>query len=79
MSESLSGNPHLQSIKAMGFSEADAIEALRRTNNDVNHAVELMSSGNCTWILLISFPKYLLSKLTIFYSIIIIICSMESR
>jgi hypothetical protein len=29
----------------MGFSERDATEALRRTNNDVNHAVELLSSG----------------------------------
>jgi UBA/TS-N domain len=45
MSESLSANTHLSQLKAMGFNEADCIEALRRTNNDVNHAVELISSG----------------------------------
>ena len=44
MSESLA-TKHLTSLTAMGFSERDATEALRRTNNDVNHAVELLSSG----------------------------------
>jgi len=36
---------HLSALAAMGFAEADALEALRRTNNDVNHAVELLSTG----------------------------------
>ena len=45
MSETLK-TQHLTSLKAMGFNESDAVEALRRTNNDVNHAVELISSGN---------------------------------
>jgi len=51
MSESLSANTHLSQLKAMGFAEADCVEALRRTNNDVNHAVELISSGKGTCFL----------------------------
>ena len=45
MSESLQQGGHLSALKSMGFAEADAVEALRRTNNDVNHAVELLSTG----------------------------------
>lgn len=32
-------------LTSMGFSEDDSRIALRRTNNDVNHAVELLSQG----------------------------------
>lgn len=37
---------HVSALASMGFPERDAVEALRRTNNDINHAVELLSSGN---------------------------------
>lgn len=46
MSQESLRSGHVSALASMGFAERDAVEALRRTNNDINHAVELLSSGN---------------------------------